>query len=654
LLFAQNRDQREFYPEIDSLENLLATHPPASTELADAYYRLSWSYSEFDIDKSKEYAGKCLSTARLIDDWEYTAFSYGMLGIINYYLSQYDSSLVYYNKALEAIERMRDYPKKYTERKVDNELSKTYGNIGNLFNIQGDCHKAIDYYQKALTIFRKYDWIGSQAMVHKNIGEMYMAMSNYEQAKINFLQSDSLAHIRNDSLRIASVKWSLGNLFLYEKEYAKALQNAEIACGYYLSHPEEGLKKAESLNLLATIYLEGYDNGTRAEEYVRQALLLLDGLGSPREEAVSLRIISSLHLKRGQWRQAEQTALRALATDNSEVANTLAIYGILAKAYAQLRKPAQANLYFDKHDELQSSWTSKNYQSSIREMEVKYETEKKDNELERQLNVIARQNTQRRMMVGGIALCGIILILLWYLLLLRTRRNRVLAQLIYTKDKFFSIISHDLKNPAIAQLNALKMLLNNGREWDVDTLVEYYCELVKSAETEVELISNLLDWARIQTGRVAFMPKPFNIAARLRADILIARNMAVKKGIEFQVSVPEEIEVTGDANMLSTVVRNLLTNAVKFTQSGGQVSFSVESAAHSKVIVAISDTGMGMSKEQLRDLSKVDYSSFSQGTANEHGHGLGLIVCKELLDRHGSHLLIESQEGKGSRFWFEL
>ena len=660
-LFAQNIDHRKFYPEIDSLENLLATNPPTGEKLAATYYDLSLAYSETNIDKSMEYAGKCLNTAILINDCGYTAFAYGMLGLLNYYISQYDSAIVYYNKALEAIERMRDYPQKYMEDDVDDEFSKNCGNLGNLFNIQGDYHKAIDCYQKALTVFKKYNWIGSQSMVYKNIGEMYMAIDNYEEAEINLTQSDSLSHIRNDSLRIASVKLSFGRLYLYKKEYAKALQNAEIAYGYYISHPEEGIKKAESLNILADIYLEGYNNWTRATEYAQNALLLLNGLDSPREEAISWRIISTLHLKRKQWHQAEQMALKALATDDSEPANTLALYGILCKAYAQLGNPAKSNEYFDKHKELQSSWSTKHYQSSIREMEVKYETEKKNLEIVRQQNVIASQNMQRWLLAGGVAVCVVFLVLLWYMLRLRTRRNHALAEhnhilseMNTTKDKFFNIISHDLKNPAVALLDALKLLAKNGQHWDIDTLTEYYSELLYSAEGHVELIFHLLNWAKAQTGRITCKPEKFDLASHIRFDVSQIRNIAAKKDVTLDDIIADDVLILGDSLIITTVVRNLLTNAVKFTPADGTVTLSAESTSNGRYIIAVSDTGIGMTKEQISNLYHLDSAQSQLGTAGEQGTGLGLIVCRDLLDKHGSALHIESEEGKGSKFWFEV
>jgi len=248
---------------------------------------------------------------------------------------------------------------------------------------------------------------------------------------------------------------------------------------------------------------------------------------------------------------------------------------------------------------------------------------------------------------------------LWNMLRLRNRRNRALterndalAEMNATKDKFFSIISHDLKNPAISLRDALKLLVKNARLWNVDTLADYYNELLKSSEGQVGLIYNLLGWAQIQTGRMAFTPATFFLSA-LIPDIALVRKMAETKGVALNVSIPTDALVTGDSNMLATVVRNLLTNAIKFTPSGGTVTLDVSDSVAGYTIT-VSDTGVGMSQTQIDALFRIDSAHSRQGTSGEQGSGLGLIICKEFLGKHGSDLHVVSEEGNGSRFRFTL
>jgi signal transduction histidine kinase len=291
--------------------------------------------------------------------------------------------------------------KEYTEEDIDDNYSQIYGNIGNLYNAQGNYHEAVAYYTKALKIFEKHDWKESQAMAYYNISEMYLAMDNYEQADTNAMKFDALANELNDSMFIACAKSRESRVYLhYYKDYAQALENANEAYRYFFAHPEEGENKAMALNILADIYLTGYNDDLRAEEYATQALQISDTLHIT--GVISLRLLSSIYLKRNEWRKAEQLALQALETDSSEPANTLALYENLAKACAHLGNPQKIVEYIDKSHALQASWSNRNYQSALTDMEVRYETEKKE------LRILALENERRLMLwlslAGGAAL----------------------------------------------------------------------------------------------------------------------------------------------------------------------------------------------------------------------------------------------------------
>ncbi|MDR2232223.1 MAG: HAMP domain-containing histidine kinase [Tannerella sp.] len=262
----------------------------------------------------------------------------------------------------------------------------------------------------------------------------------------------------------------------------------------------------------------------------------------------------------------------------------------------------------------------------------------------------------RNVLVAGVAVFGIILFLLWYMLRLRNRRNRALAEMNATKDKFFSIISHDMKNPAEAQRDGLRLLVQHAGQWDAGTLAKYLGNLLETAEGQVELIYNLLGWAQLQTGRLVYRPAAFNLAAGLRSDIALIRGMAEKKGVALAVRIPDDADITGDSNMLATAVRNLLSNAVKFTPAGGTVTLDVArtgtDSTAPEYTISVSDTGVGMTADQIANLFRLDNARSQPGTAGEQGSGLGLIVCRELIEKHGSALHVESAPDSGSRFWF--
>ena len=663
-LHAEYSDKRN--RKADSLEQVLATKSLPDFELSKLYGELTWAYFNTDTKKAMDYTRKRIALAKKGGYAKQLSLSYISFAELLPTFNQYDSAHYYFDKALEATASMKTAKTPdgipYTEKIIDELYSEIYGGIGNLYNMEGKNLEAIAYYQKAMKIFEQYDYKESQCVAYYNIGELYKSMENYDQAEVNFNKLDSLSHITNDSLHIVYAKFGLSIILLHHKEYDKALQNANIAYNYFFSHPEEVNYKIKTLNLLAGIYMEGYNDNKRAEQYLQQALQIVANNADdvePIDKSQTLASLSGIYLKRGEWRKAEQTALKALAANDVELSNTASIYRSLSKAYAHLGAAAKADEYFDKYDAIISLWSNKNYQSAIREMETKYDTEKKNFEIAHQQQIIKNQNLQRRLLIGGVAVLVVFLALLWYMLRLRDRRNRALADMNATKDKFFSIISHDLKNPAVAQRDALLLLIKNIGLWDVPQLAKYYEGLLETAEGQVELVYNLLNWAQIQTGRMTYTPATFNLLARLRSDISMIRKMAENKGITFVAEIPEDAVVTGDSNMLAIVVRNLLTNAVKFTPAGGTVTLNISPATVHPVPcalyrISVTDTGIGMSEEQIRNLFRLDSRQSSRGTADEQGSGLGLIVCKELLEKHGSELHIESEEGKGSRFWFEL
>jgi signal transduction histidine kinase len=338
-----------------------------------------------------------------------------------------------------------------------------------------------------------------------------------------------------------------------------------------------------------------------------------------------------------------------------ESKNDLSLLQVLKTAYETYREKnaVKALDYYEKYISLKDTIFDMNQKQLISEFQVKYETAEKELEISRQALVISRQNIRHIIFVVVLGLTAVILILLWCTLHYRTKRNRILAKMNATKDKLFSIISHEMKNPAIAQRDALQMLLDRAGEWDATSLTQIHSELLKSAGNQVELLHNLLNWARMQTGGISYVPVTFDMVAEVRPDILLIQNQAERKGITFEVDVSPEAIVTGDCNMLVTVVRNLLTNAVKFTGKGGRMTFKVEKNG-CNYTVTVSNTGSGMSSEQLRNLFCMESQHSKTGTAGERGSGLGLIVCKEFLEKHGSILHVENEEGKGSKFWFTI
>ena len=221
------------------------------------------------------------------------------------------------------------------------------------------------------------------------------------------------------------------------------------------------------------------------------------------------------------------------------------------------------------------------------------------------------------------------------------------------KDKLFSIIAHDLRSP-FHPLLALSDMMNTEIETlSEDEIRKISAELNKLLKNQYALLENLLSWARMQSGKIEFLPVKLDLCELTENVFQLLHAVAVKKSIELVQGIKEAAFVLADRTMLQSVIQNLLTNAIKFTGTGGKVTVSINRLTEFYEI-AITDTGVGISAENLNKLFNMETTFTSQGTANEKGTGLGLLICKEMVEKHGGTLRVESEAGKGSNFIFTI
>lgn len=222
-----------------------------------------------------------------------------------------------------------------------------------------------------------------------------------------------------------------------------------------------------------------------------------------------------------------------------------------------------------------------------------------------------------------------------------------------TKDKFFSIIAHDLKNPFITILGFSELLLSDFNELTDEEKLYYITEMHKSAEVSHSLLQNLLQWSRSQTGKIEFNPQKLSLSESVLKNLELLKSSAEKKEISLINNVDESIYVSADEDMLNTILRNLLTNAIKFTKKQGNVT--VTATLNNKIVeVSVKDTGIGMDEQTKAKLFRLDETITKSGTENESGTGLGLLLCKEFVEKHGGKIRVESELGIGSNFIFYL
>jgi PAS domain S-box-containing protein len=227
-----------------------------------------------------------------------------------------------------------------------------------------------------------------------------------------------------------------------------------------------------------------------------------------------------------------------------------------------------------------------------------------------------------------------------------------LKELNATKDKFFSIIAHDLSNPIGSIVNFTELLSRNFIEYSDDSKEEIIKALNESSKHTFELLQNLLEWSRSQTGQIKFSPVIFNSSEVVDENVNLMKSSADTKKVSLKSKVKSNHKAFADKNMINTVIRNLISNAIKFTESGN-VTISSETE-DDYIKISVIDTGVGIKKEDIDKLFKIEESISSEGTSGEKGTGLGLILCKEFVEKHDGKIWVESKVGKGSKFIFTI
>jgi signal transduction histidine kinase len=222
-----------------------------------------------------------------------------------------------------------------------------------------------------------------------------------------------------------------------------------------------------------------------------------------------------------------------------------------------------------------------------------------------------------------------------------------------TKDKFFSIIAHDLKNPFNALLGLTNLVLDRYDYFDEEKKKELIGMVHHSSKNMYQLLENLLDWSRMQTGKMKWDPDEIDLYTNAFETVLLLKVNAEKKNISLCSDIEKNTKVYADANMVTMVMRNLISNAIKFTPERGSVRITARTDGDYEEIT-VSDTGVGMEEADMQKLFRIDAHYSTPGTANEQGTGLGLILCREFVEKNRGEIWVESELGKGSAFKFRL
>jgi PAS domain S-box-containing protein len=233
-------------------------------------------------------------------------------------------------------------------------------------------------------------------------------------------------------------------------------------------------------------------------------------------------------------------------------------------------------------------------------------------------------------------------------------KNELYQAINAEKDKFFSIIAHDLRGPLSAFVNITQILTENIQSMSLDEIKDISISMKNDASNIYGLLENLLEWSQLKRGLMKFVPVRLLLKEKISTSVQVINEMAAKKKIEIDISVADNLEITADIQMFDTVIRNLISNAIKFTRTGGKISVSAFNNQEGYIQISISDTGIGMKPDLKSKLFLINEKTSRKGTDGEASSGLGLLLCKEFIEKHGGRIWVESEEEKGSTFLITL
>jgi signal transduction histidine kinase/ligand-binding sensor domain-containing protein len=229
-----------------------------------------------------------------------------------------------------------------------------------------------------------------------------------------------------------------------------------------------------------------------------------------------------------------------------------------------------------------------------------------------------------------------------------------LAELNAAKDKFFSILAHDLRSPLNSLSGFSSLLANFADEMSKEEIKQIAKDLEKNIKISTKYLENLLTWARSQMDNIEFKPEKLNLLQSVKTSVEFLSSNAANKQIALVMDIPENVSVFADANQLQTILTNLIANALKFTNEGGSVSIRANTYTDTHIRIAVADTGVGMSASVMDKIFRIDAKHSTKGTAGEAGTGLGLLLCKEFVEKNGGQISVESVEEQGTTFYFTL
>lgn len=577
-----------------------------------------------------------------------------------YLLAKNDSALACLDKALNEPTNNSDYEKMVHTLLLRSQVAC------NLTLFESAMEDAI----RAHTISKDLQKDNLLAASLVGIGKVHYYMYNDSVAEKYLQQALALTSInKHKKERMITVN-ALAQLYCVSNQNEKALPLIDQS--YQLAEELRDTSYIiQNLGLYASYYtnLNRWDTERVKPEYQQKTKQYLD-------EALQLALkknyvmhIQNIYLRFLRYYRVEKKYEEALKyaekiIDIAEPTNyslLIQVYDHLVTIYAKMGNPDLSVKSHQQFYSLMQKQSDYNLHQSLQDMRVKHDTQEKELQIAQQQIKLNQQKTRFRYSILATSTAAIIIFLLLYIMFTRRKHNQILynknRDLIRsnaTKDKLLSIISHDLKSPLLAQQIAIETMRNEIEKCDKESILSNLNEFQDSTETQLNLLQNLLNWAKMQLDDTHYKPIFFDISDTIRDTLSVYKLSAKQKNISLQTHFEGSTMAFADRSMIQTVLLNLLNNAVKFSFSNTNAQITIGTTEKTdRITVSVADNGVGMNAKQIDNLLNTGITHSTTGTGGEKGNGLGLVICKEFLQMNSSKLQIKSSN-KGTTISFDL
>jgi len=640
--------------KVDSLLRLYESAP--EKQKTSLLLELSFNLKS-DTAKSNMYAQKAYQLAVENKQVPLQAKALFYLGENWFASSDYQLAIPLYKKALIS----------YTEVKDSTSIVNCYKLIGLCYYNMDQGDKAIANFWEGMKLCENHP--ETTARLLSNMAMSHARMRNFTDAISYYRRALSLnSSIRNFDGMVVNYN-GLGEIYKLMHRPDSALTNYQKARNIN----KDTYLQAVTTSNIAGIYLNYPDSIQKAISYLEQSWAIFRSLEMYQYEAEFKQGIGIILLKQRKYKPAI-AALKSSIEINDKYKRGYKIkttcYNLLSKVYERMGDYKNSLAHMKLYIQYSDSMAQKEKYERLANLEKRYETERKENQIARlqarqelTLTELRKNKQLKQLGIAAAFLLFLLLFFIWLKYLDKNKLNKLLASknraieksekelriLNAAKNKFFSIIAHDLKNPLHTVLGYSFLLHNDYDRYNEAERRKFAGDIYQSTNNIFRLLQNLLEWSRSQTGRLNFSPAVVEFQKILDNSMSVLKTLADQKNIEIKTGNEPDLKIFADPLMIETVLRNLINNAIKFTPEGGHIEVAAKET-DGQVLISVTDTGIGISEEESQNLFRIDSKVKRKGTNNEDGSGLGLILCQEFVSKHNGKIWVESTLGKGSEF----